>query len=218
MRWITLNLFREVYYRHLQTANEGDVRPFIRLPFLVVLLYCSLFGDLAERCVQVYSAVHRKNPGSLPVGKSGVHYGGGGGWVYQSSTQPCRGFDGGGWHGCEEVTSILYLCNTRSLWPGTDRVRSNTGWIWRRRRRMGTRGAPSGQVYKACLEVGGEQTASIGLSHAISFDSGWVMEGWRRLCWLWTRMTLSCDHFCTLKKAKLNLETVINVMKLLCWL
>ena len=37
---ITVNLCREVYYRHLQTANEGDVRPFIRLPLLV--LYCSL--------------------------------------------------------------------------------------------------------------------------------------------------------------------------------
>ena len=40
--WIILNLFREVYYRHLQTANEGDVRPFIRLPSLLVqsLLNC----------------------------------------------------------------------------------------------------------------------------------------------------------------------------------
>ena len=84
MRWITLNLFREVYYRHLQTANEGDVRPFIRLPFLVVLhilqsFHCSLFGDLAELCVQVYSAVHRENSGSLSLGKPGVHDGGGGG-------------------------------------------------------------------------------------------------------------------------------------------
>ena len=74
----------------------------------VIFVWTSLWvmWVFIELCVQVYSIVHRENPGSLPVGQPGVHDGGGGGWVHQPSTQPCGGFNGGGWHGCEEVTSI----------------------------------------------------------------------------------------------------------------
>ena len=45
-----MNLFREVYYRHLQTANEGDVRPFIRLPLLIATITHFLGTSLSCLC------------------------------------------------------------------------------------------------------------------------------------------------------------------------
>ena len=70
------NFNREVYYKHLQTANEGDIRPFIRLDFFH--LPKSIQHD---SCVQVHSVVYGENVGGVPVGQPGVHHGGGGGRV-----------------------------------------------------------------------------------------------------------------------------------------
>ena len=54
------NFNREVYYKHLQTANEGDIRPFIRLnlfhflnPFSTARM-CRFIALCTEKTLEAY--------------------------------------------------------------------------------------------------------------------------------------------------------------------
>ena len=132
------NFNREVYYKHLQTANEGDIRPFIRLN-----LFHFPKPIQHDSCVQVHSVVYGENVGGVPVGQPGVHHGGGGGRVHQPSPKPCRGFHRGSWHCCEKVRLpqivISYpppvmIFHQVQAEPGKALVKpgGGGGWGWRR--------------------------------------------------------------------------------------
>ena len=132
------NFNREVYYKHLQTANEGDIRPFIRLN-----LFHFPKPIQHDSYVQVHSVVYGENVGGVPVGQPGVHHGGGGGRVHQPSPKPCRGFHRGSWHCCEKVRlPQIVICYPPPVMifhqvqaePGKALVKPGGGgrWGWRR--------------------------------------------------------------------------------------
>ena len=171
--------------------------------------------------VQVYSAVHREDPGSLPVGKPGVHHGGGGGWVYQSTSQPCWRFNRGGWHGCEEV----YINNFFLLLNFHCQVQTRSGQALAEPGGGGNRWGWWGDyqvqyissltfffnIFWFRLSDGRRDEV------VLTMDEDDIIM-WSPYVDMWSHKLVICDHFWTLQEAKPNLKTVINVMKLLCCL